>query len=145
MWITKHFRQLSLDELYAILQLRLEVFVVEQNCPFQDLDDKDQDAYHLMGWRQGKLLAYGRLLAPGIAFEEMSVGRVVTSPSARGMKLGRELMEVSIQKARELFSQQRIKIGAQLYLHKFYSSLGFVQTSEMYLEDGIPHVEMVLK
>ncbi|MEO5648020.1 MAG: GNAT family N-acetyltransferase [Chitinophagaceae bacterium] len=145
MWITKHFRQLSLDELYAILQLRLEVFVVEQNCPFQDLDDKDQDAYHLMGWRQGKLLAYGRLLAPGIAFEEMSVGRVVTSPSARGMKLGRELMEVSIQKARELFSQQSIKIGAQLYLHKFYSSLGFVQTSEMYLEDGIPHVEMVLK
>lgn len=132
--------------MYAIIQLRIEVFVVEQNCPFQDLDNKDQQALHLMGWSDdGRLLAYSRLLAPGIAYEQMSIGRVVTSPSARNMNMGKELMEVSIKKLRELFGPQEIKIGAQLYLSKFYKSFGFVPASQTYLEDGIPHVEMLLK
>ena len=142
-WILKKFGELSNDELYAILRLRAEGFVVEQNCAFQDLDDKDQASYHLMGIEQGKLVAYTRLVPAGISYNIPSIGRVVTSPGSRGNGLGKLLMEKSIEVATQLFGKTPIKIGAQLYLRKFYSELGFVQSSDVYLEDGIEHIEMI--
>ena len=142
-WILKKFGELSNDELYAILRLRAEVFVVEQNCAFQDLDDKDQASYHLMGIEQGKLVAYTRLVPAGISYNIPSIGRVVTSPGSRGNGLGKLLMEKSIEVATQLFGKTPIKIGAQLYLRKFYSEFGFVQSSDVYLEDGIEHIEMI--
>jgi ElaA protein len=118
---------------------------VEQNCVYADCDNKDQGSYHFMGWNQGKLVAYTRLLPPGLAFDESSIGRVVTSPTVRGTGAGRELMERSIQKIHDLFGKSSIKIGAQLYLKKFYESLGFIQCSPIYLEDGIEHIKMILE
>ncbi len=126
------------------MQLRNEVFVVEQNCVYQDADNKDPHCYHLIGWRNEKLVAYTRLLPPGLAYTEPSIGRVVSSPSARGGGIGRELMEKSIEQVSQLFGTTSIKIGAQLYLLRFYTSLGFQQTSDIYLEDNIEHVEMIL-
>lgn len=142
-WIIKKFYELSNDELYAILRLRNEVFVVEQNCVYRDLDDKDQESYHLMGWKGNLLAAYTRILPPGISYEYASIGRVVTSPAARGEGIGKELMEKSIAEANRLFGLVPIKIGAQCYLEKFYTSLGFEKSSEPYFEDGIEHVEMI--
>ena len=143
-WVLKKFADLLPAELYAILQLRNEVFVVEQNCVYQDADNKDYLSYHYMGWQNDKLVAYTRLLPPGVAYAEPSIGRVVTSPSARGGGIGRELMKKSVEQVKNIFGNVSIKIGAQLYLLKFYSSLGFQQTSDIYLEDNIEHVEMVL-
>ncbi|MBL7746702.1 MAG: GNAT family N-acetyltransferase [Chitinophagaceae bacterium] len=143
-WVLKKFDELTVHELYAMLQLRTEVFVVEQNCVFQDMDNKDQGCYHLIGWQDDKLVATTRLVPAGNIYNIPSIGRVVTSPSIRGEGAGRILMEKSIEECYRLFGKQPIKIGAQLYLHKFYSSLGFSQTSEVYLEDGIEHIEMVL-
>lgn len=142
-WICKAFDELTPLELYSILQLRNEVFIVEQNCVYRDCDNIDQPSFHFMGWQQDKLVAYTRLIPPGITYEEMSIGRVVTSPSARGLKIGRELMLRSIDKIHELFGKSPIKIGAQLYLEAFYGSLGFVKCSDMYLEDGIQHIKMI--
>lgn len=142
-WSCKAFDQLTTSELYSILQLRNEVFIVEQNCPYQDCDNKDAEADHFMGWYQNRLVAYTRLLPAGLAFEELSIGRVVTSPSIRGMKAGRELMLRSIEKIYELHGKNAIKIGAQLYLKDFYESLGFTQCSDVYLEDGIEHIKMI--
>lgn len=142
-WSCKAFDHLTTSELYLILQLRNEVFIVEQNCPYQDCDNKDAQAYHFMGWYQNSLVAYTRLLPAGLAFEELSIGRVVTSPSIRGMKAGRELMLRSIEKIYELHGKKPIKIGAQLYLKDFYESLGFIQCSNVYLEDGIEHIKMI--
>jgi ElaA protein len=144
-WILRKFEDLLPHELYAIMQLRNEVFVVEQNCVYQDADNKDQHSCHFMCLSDdGKLVAYTRLLPPGLAFTEASIGRVVTSPSARGSGIGRILMEKSIEQVLKLFGNNPIKIGAQLYLLKFYLSLGFQQTSDIYLEDNIEHVEMIL-
>ena len=143
-WILKDFKSLTPQELYAILRLRSEVFVVEQNCIFLDMDNKDQFSYHLMGFNGNHLVASTRLIAPGKVYEYMSIGRVVTSPAYRGTGAGRELMQISIEKCYELFGKGIIKIGAQLYLKKFYESLGFKQTSEVYLEDRIEHIEMIL-
>ncbi len=143
-WIFKKFDKLSPSELYAILRLRNEVFVMEQNCVYQDADDKDQVSWHLCGWKGAELVAYSRIIPPGIAFEECSIGRVVTAPAYRKTGAGRELMKESIEKAFILFNTNIIKIGAQLYLKNFYESLGFVQCSEQYLEDGIPHIAMLL-
>jgi ElaA protein len=142
-WTIKKFEELTPAELYAILQLRSEVFVVEQNCVFQDMDNKDQGCYHLMGWADDKLIAYTRLVPPGVAYPLASIGRVVTSPSVRNTGSGRLLMQKSIDEMYNLFGQKPIKIGAQLYLHKFYSSFGFKQTSDVYLEDNIEHIEMI--
>ena len=142
-WSCKKFPDLSADELYAILRLRNEVFIVEQNCPYQDLDNKDQGSHHLMGWKNSKLLAYTRLLPPGLAYPQTSIGRVVTSPSARLTGLGRELMKVSIEQCKKLFGDGPIRIGAQLYLKSFYASFDFSPSSDTYLEDGIPHIEMI--
>jgi ElaA protein len=142
-WALIKFDNLTALELYKIMQLRNEVFVVEQNCVYQDADNKDLQGFHLLGWDNDKLVAYTRLLPPGLAFEEPSIGRVVTSPSARKSGIGRELMIQSIDRIQKIYGDLPIKIGAQLYLQKFYSSLGFVQTSDVYLEDNIEHIEMV--
>lgn len=140
----KDFETLTPHELYAILQLRNEVFVVEQNCVFQDADNKDQHCYHIMVWQNNLLAAYTRLVPAGIAYEEPSIGRVVTSPQVRGTGMGRELMQFSIRILYQLWGKMPITIGAQLYLRNFYESLGFQQSSEIYLEDGIEHIKMFL-
>lgn len=143
-WKIKPFNELTIDELYAILHLRSEVFVLEQHCVYQDMDYSDQKALHLMGVDDsGRLLAYTRIFAPGIKFKEASIGRVVTSPLARGQGTGRELMERSIEALQRHFGKTPIRIGAQQYLQRFYTSLGFEQASDTYLEDGIAHIEML--
>jgi ElaA protein len=144
-WSLKEFAKLTVDELYAIIQLRNEVFVVEQNCVFQDADGKDPYAWHLMGFSESnQLAAYTRLLPAGASFSEASIGRVVSAGFARNSGIGKKLMIQSINSLYALFGKQPIKIGAQLYLKRFYESFGFQQTSEVYLEDGIEHIEMLL-
>ncbi len=143
-WRFKIFDELTAAELYAIMQLRNEVFVVEQNCVYQDADNKDQQSWHLTCWDEDKLVAYTRIIPPGISYTMASIGRVVTSPKYRNTGAGKKLMEESINKTFSQFNCTEIKIGAQVYLTKFYQSLGFVQSSEEYLEDGIPHIEMIL-
>ena len=138
----KRFNELSTSELYSLLQLRSEVFVVEQNCVYQDVDGKDNKAIHVLGYLDTELAAYSRLFDKGIYFEEASIGRVVVSPKLRDKKLGHDLMQVSIAAVKEHFKEHNITISAQEYLKKFYESHGFVQTSEMYLEDDIPHIQM---
>ena len=139
----KSFQELSNDELYAILRLRSEVFVVEQNCPYQDLDNKDQTCYHLMLHDSGQLVAYCRLLPAGVSYREISIGRVISAPTHRGTGVGKVVMELGIQFCSELFGEGTIRIGAQVYAKGFYSAMGFVEEGEEYLEDDIPHVEMV--
>lgn len=143
-WSLKSFHQLTTEELYAILRLRSEVFVVEQNCVFLDMDNKDRPCDHLMGWRGDLLAAYSRIMPAGISYEETSIGRIVTSPAARRGGIGRELLIKSIDLAYKLHGRRDIRIGAQYYLKDFYASFGFVQKGETYLEDGIEHVEMLL-
>jgi ElaA protein len=142
-WTYKHFNSLTTQQLYTILSLRSEVFVVEQNCVYLDTDNKDLDAWHLCGWENDTLVAYVRILAPGVSYEEASIGRVLTNPAFRKHGNGIELMKLAIEKALQQYGVQKIKIGAQLYLLNFYSNLGFTQTSEVYMEDGIPHIEML--
>ena len=143
-WVFKKFDDLTASELYFILQLRNEVFVVEQNCVFQDADNKDQASYHLMGWNNEILIAYSRIVPAGIAYDSLpSIGRVVTSLKMRNAGTGKLLMQKSIEELQKLFGKVSIKIGAQLYLKGFYESFGFIQSGEMYLEDGIPHIEMI--
>lgn len=142
-WLLKRFDELTPYQLYAILQLRNEVFVVEQNCVFQDADDKDQDSYHLMGFIDNKLVAYTRLVPAGVSYEQASIGRVVTSPSVRRSGAGKLLMQQSINSLYSLFGKVPIKIGAQLYLQHFYESFGFKRISDIYLEDGIEHIYML--
>ncbi|MEI6410506.1 MAG: GNAT family N-acetyltransferase [Bacteroidota bacterium] len=141
------FKELTLYELYEALALRQEVFVVEQNCPYQDCDGKDQESWHLFGRDEaGRLIAYTRLLPEGLSYPGYtSIGRVVSAPVARGTGAGRDLMKKSIEMTRMLFGDWPIKIGAQSYLLRFYESFGFQSTGEAYLEDGIPHTKMVLK
>jgi ElaA protein len=141
-WKIKPFQALSLSELYSILQLRSEVFVVEQNCVYQDIDGKDEKALHVLGEFDGKIVAYARLFKPNDYFEKSSIGRVIVDQDFRDKKLGRFLMREAIEAIRNHFGETQITISAQLYLKNFYESLGFIQTSEMYLEDDIPHIEM---
>lgn len=143
-WHCTFFDDLTPLELYKIIQLRNEVFVIEQNCIFQDADDKDLLCYHLSGWNENTLVAYTRLVPPKLSYPEPSIGRVVTSPKYRRSGAGKILMQRSIEKCYELFGVQPIRIGAQLYLKKFYEGFGFVQSGDMYLEDNIPHIEMIL-
>jgi ElaA protein len=142
-WTLKSFSELAPFELYEILRLRSEVFVVEQNCVFLDMDNKDQQSFHLMGWQDDRLVAYTRLLPAHVSYEEPSIGRVVTSPAARGHGLGRMLMDKSIEELNRLFGKSPIQIGAQLYLKQFYESFGFQQTGGIYIEDGIDHIHMI--
>ncbi|MFN5422665.1 MAG: GNAT family N-acetyltransferase [bacterium] len=142
-WSIKPFKELGPDELYDILRLRSEVFVVEQSCIFQDMDNLDQEAIHLQGRIGNKLAATARILDPGVAYEEPSIGRVVSSPMFRRKGVGIELMEKAIEETERLYGKRPIKIGAQLYLKRFYEGFGFEQCSEMYIEDEIPHIKMI--
>ena len=143
-WRLKKMDELSAQELYQILQVRSEVFVVEQNCVYLDADGKDDKSYHFCGWINDKLAAYCRLLPMGISYPDAaSIGRVVTHPNFRNLGAGKILMQKAINTTYELFEVNSIKIGAQLYLLKFYSDLGFKQISDTYLEDGIPHITML--
>jgi ElaA protein len=141
-WEIKSFEDLSVNELYDILRLRSEIFVVEQNCVYLDLDGKDKKGLHLLGEFEGKIVGYSRLFKPGISFDNASIGRVVVDAHYRDRKWGHELMREAIAGINLHFGENKITIGAQLYLKKFYESHGFIQTSEMYLEDDIPHIEM---
>lgn len=139
------FDQLSLRQLYEVLALRTDVFIVEQNCPFHDTDGKDMVAWHCLGYDpNGTLVAYTRLFDVGLSFEGyVSIGRVATARQVRGQGVGQELMRFSLQKCTELFGNQPIKIGAQKYLLRFYESFGFASIGKDYLEDGIPHAIMI--
>jgi ElaA protein len=139
----KTFNELSVNELYSILQLRSEVFVVEQNCVYQDIDGKDKKALHVVGTFEGEIVAYARIFKKGDYFDNASIGRVVVSADCRTRKWGYNLMETAIQAIEIHFNETKITISAQLYLQKFYESLGFTKVSEMYLEDDIPHIEML--
>ena len=143
-WVCKPFSALTTQELYSILRLRSEVFVVEQNCVFLDMDNKDLLCDHLMCWKGNMLLAYSRIVPPGISYEESSIGRIVSSPAGRGTGVGRDLLQQSIQMLYGIHGKRDIRIGAQYYLKEFYESFGFVQTGDIYPEDGINHIEMLL-
>jgi len=144
-WTIKRFDELTLDELYNLLQLRNEVFIVEQNCIYKDLDGKDRSAWHLMAIENDKLIAYTRILPPGVSYNDPAIGRVVTSPSKRRSGIGRELMKRSIEECEKLFGTISITLSAQVYLKSFYGSFGFIVVGEEYLEDGIPHIKMKRK
>ena len=144
-WKCKKFDTLTAAELYGIMKIRSEVFVVEQNCVYLDADDKDVEAYHLFTYISGAIAAYARILAPQICYKEPSIGRVLTSPLQRKRGIGILLMEEAIKQTQHIYETKEIKIGAQLYLKKFYEEFGFEKTSEQYVEDGIPHIEMALK
>jgi ElaA protein len=139
----KRFKELSAEEIYQILQLRSEVFVVEQNCVYLDPDGKDFRAIHVMGYSENEFAAYTRIFDAGDYFEEASIGRVLVSPRFRDQKLGHELMIESISQVLKCYNQTKIKIGAQLYLEKFYQSHGFITISDVFLEDGIEHIFMM--
>lgn len=139
----KPFADLTPYELYAILRMRNEVFVVEQKCVYQDADGKDPHCHHLTVWENDTLVAYSRLLPKGLSYEQMSIGRVISSPAYRNTGAGKLLIGLSITYCHQLFGDGPIRIGAQLYLKKFYESFGFMQSSEEYLEDDIPHIEMI--
>lgn len=141
--VIKSFKELTTDELYAILQLRSEVFVVEQDCVYQDVDYKDQKALHVLGYKADKLVAYTRLFKSGDYFENASIGRVVVAKNQRQHQYGYDIMNTSIEAIKSYFGETKIKISAQKYLVKFYNNLGFKQVGEEYLEDGIPHVGMI--
>lgn len=141
----KRFNELDTTELYNILQLRSEVFVVEQDCVYQDLDGKDVKAIHVIGKKEGEVVAYTRVFAPGDYFAEASIGRVVVKRNQRKYGYGKVIMEGSIKAVEEELSTKTIRISAQTYLLKFYNSLGFKKEGAEYLEDGIPHVNMVKK
>lgn len=141
--LIKSFNDLDITELYSILSLRNAVFIVEQNCAYQDIDNKDQKSYHLMCYVNGQLAGYARLLPAGLSYHEISIGRVITAPAFRGMGLGKEIIEKSVAFCRAEFGEHDIRIGAQVYLQKFYNSLGFTEDGEEYDEDGILHIEMV--
>ena len=142
-FIVKKFSELTTEELYTILLLRSEVFVVEQNCVYQDVDDKDQKAYHVLGIKEGKLIGYARLFNAGDYFEFPSMGRILIQENQRKYKYGYELVQESINYIENNFTEKTIVISAQTYLNKFYNSLGFLQEGEGYLEDGIPHIKMI--
>ena len=140
---TKTFKELTTDELYALLQLRSEVFVVEQDCVYQDIDYKDQKALHVLGFKNDKLVAYTRLFKPGDYFNYASIGRVIVAQNEREHKYGYDIMNASINAIKEYYNETTIKISAQTYLKKFYNNLGFEEVGEGYLEDGIPHIGMI--
>lgn len=152
-WHTKTFAQLNTQTLFDCLELRQRVFVVEQECAYPDIDAKDLEAWHLIGkvsaqdassaFPEGSIVAYARLLKAGVSYAEASIGRVVVTPDILGKALGRSLMLQALKEMQRLFPKQNIKIGAQFRLKDFYLSLGFSQVSEIYLEDNIPHIDML--
>ncbi len=143
-WRQKTFEDLSPVELYKILSLRHEVFGIEQNCLYQDMDGKDLYSFHLMGFvKKDILAAYSRIVFPGISYEEVSIGRVVCSPKFRRTGLGKLLMKESLEQVENIYGNVPVRIGAQKYLYEFYKGFGFEDAGTEYLEDGIPHVIML--
>lgn len=138
------FKELGLEELYQLLQLRSEIFVVEQECIFLDLDDRDQSALHVLGWEGSELAAYARVFGPGDYFDEASIGRVAVREKFRGRGMGLRIMQESIGAVKQRFGSVDIVLSAQKYLEHFYKDLGFLSEGKEYLEDGIPHIRMVL-
>lgn len=143
--VIKPFNELSILELYNLLQLRSEVFVVEQDCVYQDIDWKDQNALHVIGYKNDRIVAYTRLFKPGDYFKASSIGRVVVAKNQRQFKYGYDIMEASIKAIKTHFNVTEIKISAQCYLKNFYNNLEFFEIGEEYLEDGIPHIAMLYK
>lgn len=144
-WVIKKFEELTSEELYALIKSRIDVFVVEQACAYEETDNKDQHAVHLYIERNGIIAAYARLLPAGVSYPQASIGRVLVNQAYRGKGYGRHLLEKSIRFIKKEWQENEIKIGAQSHLQPFYASLGFEAVSEVYLEDGIPHIEMVMK
>ena len=140
---TKYFKDLSTDELHDLLQLRSEVFVVEQQCIYQDIDGKDKKALHVLGYKNNKLVAYTRIFKPGDYFDEASIGRVVVAKNEREHKYGYSIMEASIQCIKKELKTNTVSLSAQYYLIRFYNNLGFKEVGEEYLEDDIPHIKMI--
>lgn len=139
----KRFNELSLEEMYSILEVRNEVFVVEQNCVYQDCDGKDRESVHVFNEVDGKITSYARILNKGVSYDEVSIGRVLVNKEFRGQGLAKDLMLRAIKFVVEDMNEDRIRISAQNYLLGFYESLGFKACSEVYLEDGIEHIEMI--
>jgi ElaA protein len=143
-WRITEFSALTPFDLYAILRLRQDVFIIEQDCIYPDLDNLDIQAMHLSAWREGELMAYQRCLPPGLCYHESSLGRIVVAPAARGLQLGRKLVQRGIDYNRERWPESNIQIGAQAHLQAFYGSLGFTGLGDEYIEDGIAHRHMLL-
>lgn len=141
--ITKRFQDLSLEQLYQILQLRNEVFIVEQNCPYQDLDHLDEQCHHLMLYDEGRLIGYGRIIPPGLSYKEASIGRIVTHSLVRGQGIGASMMNLLLSDVDDLLGPQIIVISAQVYAEKFYEKFDFLRDGDVYKEDGIDHVKMI--
>lgn len=152
-WTLKKYDELTIDEFHNILQLRINVFIVEQNCPYPELDGKDKNAYHFFAYlpkskagvekKSDQIIAYTRIFKPGDYYQNAAIGRVVVHPNYRKDGFGYELMVKSIKEINKLFNTDEIKIGAQTYLKNFYESLGFIKIGEPYIEDGIPHIYML--
>lgn len=142
-WICKHFRDLTVEELYGILELRSEVFVVEQQCIYQDIDGLDRDSLHCFVQQDGALVAYLRMIPPGLAYESPAMGRFVTAPAHRGGGWGRKLLRYAIPLLFETWDVPRFEVGAQVYMQGFYEREGFAPLGQPYEEDGIPHIHMV--
>ncbi|KZL90421.1 GNAT family N-acetyltransferase [Clostridium magnum] len=144
-WNIKKFNKLKIEEIYKILALRNKVFIVEQECVYLDCDDKDLNSYHLFSEENGEVVAYLRILEKGVSYDEISIGRVVVKKNHRGKGISREMMLKAIEFIENTLKEDTIKIQAQVYLLDFYSSLGFKAVSEEYLEDNIPHIDMLYK
>lgn len=145
MWIIKSFKELSTTELYTYLQLRVNVFIVEQACPYPELDGYDLDSYHLSFKEEGEVLAYARILPAGIKYKNISIGRVIVDQKSRGQGLAKQLMQQAMAFSQEKWPNANIQLQAQSHLKHFYGSFGFKEMSEEYDEDGIPHVDMLKK
>lgn len=144
-WELKKFEELKVEEIYKILEIRNEVFIVEQQCAYQDCDGKDENAYHLYLQDNDKIIAYLRILNKGVSYDEISIGRVLVHKNYRGKGISREMMLKAINFIELNLNEKEIKIQAQSYLVDFYGSLGFKETSNEYLEDNIPHIDMLYK
>ncbi|MBW3112469.1 GNAT family N-acetyltransferase [Bacillus sp. MCCB 382] len=144
-WKVKSFTDLSTHELYELLQVRTEVFVVEQECAYLEVDGKDLHSYHLYREENGEVVAYARLLPAGVSYEQPSIGRVLVKEGYRGKGLANELVKRGLAFIHEEWGQQQVKIQAQEYLREFYGSFGFRAITETYLDDGIPHIDMILE
>jgi ElaA protein len=139
----KHYSELSKDEFHDLIALRIQVFVVEQDCPYQELDGLDKDAYHLIAIENNQIIGTLRILKPHVSYEEMAIGRVVSHPEHRDKKLGYQIMKEALAFIKDQMNEDRIRLSAQTHLCKFYRTFGFVSTGKEYLEDGIPHTEML--
>lgn len=144
-WKIKTFDEFSVPELYAVLKARIDVFVIEQNCPYPDLDNYDQKAVHIWAEENGDVLAYCRVFDKGVKYEETSIGRVLTTEKGRGKSLGKQLIQYAVETIENRFHTPEIRISAQDYLLRFYGGFGFEDTGKKYLEDDIPHTEMIRK